>query len=74
MQITNAVENYPDLTFHLSTFKRFGICLYVLIYILCSYHRSLHVNLTIRHSKLRYIFANLLWTENETKSLKTIHN
>ena len=47
---------------------------YLLLYILCIYHRSLHVNSTIRHSKLRYIFTNLLRTENETKSLKTIHD
>ena len=37
---------------------------------------SQNINETMRHLKFRYIsiLTNLLWTDNEMKSVKTIYN
>ena len=59
------------------------ICIFV--YILCSYYiyyvpfslkMSKNIKSTTRHLKFSYIsiFTNLLWTDNEMKSVKTIYN
>ena len=59
------------------------ICIFA--YILCSYYiyyvpfslkMPKNIKSTTRHLKFSYIsiFTNLLWTDNEMKSVKTIYN
>ena len=52
------------------------VCMYVSIYIYINIYIYIYINETTRYLKFRYIsiLTNLLRTDNETKSVKTIYN